>query len=46
MSETYPEKRLIGYSMEMGDETLKKIAHELVEAVRSSATIDWNLKTV
>ncbi len=30
--------------MEMGDETLKKIAHELVEAVRSSATIDWNLK--
>jgi type I restriction enzyme R subunit len=30
--------------MEMGDETLKKIARELVEAVRSSATIDWNLK--
>jgi type I restriction enzyme R subunit len=30
--------------LEMGDETLKKIAHELVEAVLSSATIDWNLK--
>jgi type I restriction enzyme R subunit len=30
--------------LEMGDETLKKIAHLLVEAVRSSATIDWNLK--
>jgi type I restriction enzyme R subunit len=28
----------------MGDETLKKIARELVKAVRSSATIDWNLK--
>lgn len=30
--------------LEMGDETLKKIARELVKAVRSSATIDWNLK--
>jgi type I restriction enzyme R subunit len=30
--------------MEMGDDILKKIARELVEAVRSSATIDWNLK--
>ena len=30
--------------LEMGDETLKKIAHELVQAVRASATIDWNLK--
>lgn len=30
--------------LDMGDETLKKIAHELVQAVRSSATIDWNLK--
>lgn len=30
--------------LQMGDATLKKIAHELVEAVRSSATIDWNLK--
>ena len=29
---------------EMGDTTLKKMTHELVEAVRSSATIDWNLK--
>lgn len=28
----------------MGDATLKKMTHELVEAVRSSATIDWNLK--
>lgn len=28
----------------MGDDTLKKIAHELVGAVRSTATIDWNLK--
>ena len=30
--------------LELGDETLKKIAHELVRAVRESATIDWNLK--
>ncbi len=30
--------------LELGDETLKKIATELVVAVQSSATIDWNLK--
>ncbi|MGA1036078.1 MAG: type I restriction endonuclease subunit R, partial [Ilumatobacteraceae bacterium] len=30
--------------LQLGDETLKKIAHELVTAVRESATIDWNLK--
>lgn len=30
--------------LKLGDETLKKIAHELVEAIRSNATIDWNLK--
>ena len=30
--------------MELGDETLKAIARELVVAVRESATIDWNLK--
>ena len=30
--------------LQMGDETLKKIAMELVKAVRESATIDWNLK--
>jgi type I restriction enzyme, R subunit len=30
--------------LEMGDETLKKIAIELVAAVQSSATIDWTLK--
>lgn len=30
--------------LQMGDKTLKLIAHKLVEAVRSSATIDWNLK--
>jgi type I restriction enzyme R subunit len=30
--------------LELGDETLKKIARDLVKAVRSSATIDWNLK--
>jgi type I restriction enzyme R subunit len=29
---------------ELGDETLKAIAHALVKAVRESATIDWNLK--
>lgn len=28
----------------MGDETLKKIAHELVENVRKNATIDWQIK--
>jgi type I restriction enzyme R subunit len=30
--------------LEMGDETLKTIAAELVTSVRQSATIDWNLK--
>jgi type I restriction enzyme R subunit len=30
--------------LQMGDDTLKKIARELVQAVRESATIDWNLK--
>jgi type I restriction enzyme R subunit len=30
--------------MELGDETLKAIARELVVAVRESATIDWSLK--
>lgn len=30
--------------LELGDETLKKIAIELVQAVRASTTIDWNLK--
>ena len=30
--------------LELGDETLKKIAIELVKAVRASTTIDWNLK--
>lgn len=30
--------------LELGDETLKQIATELVGAVRSSVTIDWNLK--
>ncbi|PVE17448.1 type I restriction endonuclease subunit R [Arthrobacter sp. Bz4] len=31
--------------LEMGDETLKKIATDLVWAIRSNATIDWNLKS-
>lgn len=30
--------------MEMGDETLKTIARELVDTIRRSATIDWTLK--
>lgn len=30
--------------LQMGDDTLKKIAAELVTSVRQSATIDWNLK--
>jgi type I restriction enzyme R subunit len=30
--------------LDMGDDVLKKIARELVAAVRASATIDWNLK--
>lgn len=30
--------------LEMGDDTLKKMAAELVTSVRQSATIDWNLK--
>jgi type I restriction enzyme R subunit len=30
--------------LEMGDDTLKEIARRRVDAVRESATIDWNLK--
>lgn len=30
--------------LEMGDETLKQIARELVAAIQSSATLDWTLK--
>jgi type I restriction enzyme R subunit len=30
--------------LQMGDDTLKKIAKELVKAVRSSISIDWNMK--
>jgi type I restriction enzyme R subunit len=30
--------------MELGDETLKKIARDLVVSVRKNATIDWNVK--
>jgi type I restriction enzyme R subunit len=30
--------------MELGDETLKKIAHELVEIVRRDAKTDWSVK--
>jgi type I restriction enzyme R subunit len=30
--------------LELGDDTLKRIARDLVAAVRESATIDWNLK--
>lgn len=30
--------------LELGDETLKSIARDLVNSVRQSATIDWNLK--
>ena len=30
--------------LEIGDETLKKIAHELVDIVRRDAKTDWNVK--
>lgn len=30
--------------LQLGDDTLKKMAVELVESVRKNATIDWNLK--
>lgn len=30
--------------LQLGDETLKKMAVELVESIRRNATIDWNLK--
>ena len=30
--------------MELGDDTLKEIARQLVTAVQESASIDWNLK--
>ena len=28
----------------MGDEILKKIAHDLAESIRTNSTIDWKLK--
>jgi len=31
-------------ALELGDDTLKAIARDLVKTVRDSATIDWNLK--
>jgi type I restriction enzyme R subunit len=30
--------------MKLGDDTLKKIAHELVESVRKSVSIDWTAR--
>jgi type I restriction enzyme R subunit len=30
--------------LQMGDDTLKKIASDLVKAIRDSVNIDWNLK--
>lgn len=30
--------------MELGDEVLKRIAHELVDVVRANATVDWDKK--
>jgi type I restriction enzyme R subunit len=30
--------------LQMGDDTLRKMAAELVQSIRQSATIDWNLK--
>ena len=30
--------------MELGDDTLKAIARDLVKAVRKSVTIDWTMK--
>jgi len=30
--------------MELGDDVLKKIAHDLVEVVRANATVDWDKK--
>jgi type I restriction enzyme R subunit len=30
--------------LQMGDDILKKLAHELVDSIRASATIGWNLK--
>ena len=30
--------------MQMGDDTLKKIARELVETVKKNVTIDWTLR--
>jgi hypothetical protein len=29
---------------EQGDETLKKIAHELAEGLRKSASVDWSVR--
>ena len=29
---------------ELGDDTLKKIAHELVEKLRASTTVDWKVR--
>ena len=29
---------------ELGDETLKKIAHELVESLRKNISVDWSVR--
>ncbi len=32
---------LIGMALELGDEILKQIAHELTDKLRNSTTVDW-----
>ena len=38
------EDELAFYVQVLGDETLRAIAHQLVETVRSNVTIDWTLR--
>ena len=38
------EDELAFYVQVLGDETLRAIAHQVVETVRSNVTIDWTLR--
>ena len=43
LSQALPPDQVI-YRAELGDETLRAIARELVETVRNNVTIDWTLR--
>ncbi len=44
ITESVVEEACLEWFLELGDDVLKAIARELVDVVRESASIDWNLK--